>query len=360
MIKLPGATAAAVLCFASLTTQAHEAQEEMETVLVTGEQPGPGLWKVSRDDHVMWVLGSIDTVPKTIAWRTDELEARIAESQEVLYPGGTGVGIDIGMFTALTLVPAAFKAAKNPNGATLKDEFAPEDYATWLRLRQKYLDDDDDIEKYRPLVAEEKLNSAIEKRGVKGQKLTSIDGVVNWIAKKHKVRIHVLPVATRKIEVKKPRAILKAARDLDLAEGACVGRNLARIEKADARGWLVYDVAATNAWARGDLEVLRSRPAFDPELQAEDCFTVALDAANQRADAELPADMRRGLDIMKQVEDLQAEATAESERNWLAAAEAALANNSSTLAVLPLGEVMNPQGYLAKLEARGYAVEAPR
>jgi len=359
MVKLPGALAAGWLLLVPLAARA-QAQEEMETVLVTGEQPGPGLWKVSRDGHVMWVLGSIDVVPKTIAWRTDELETRIAESQEVLYPGGTGVGIDIGLFQALTLVPAAFKAAKNPNGTTLKDELAPEDYATWLRLRQKYLDDDDDIEKYRTLVAEEKLNSAIGKRGVKGQKLTSIDGLVRWIAKKHKVRIHDLPGVTRKIEVKKPRAILKAARELDLAEGACVGRNLARIEKADARVWLVYYVAATNAWARGDLDVLRSRPTVDPELEPEDCFTAALDAANRRADAELPADTRRGLDIMKQLEELQAQATEESERNWLAAAEAALANNPSTFAVLPLGEVMKPEGYLAKLEAKGYAVEAPR
>jgi hypothetical protein len=37
----------------------------LETVLVTGEQPGPGLWKVSHGDHVLWILGAQYPLPKT-------------------------------------------------------------------------------------------------------------------------------------------------------------------------------------------------------------------------------------------------------------------------------------------------------
>ena len=134
MIKLPGAAAAALVCMLSPAVLA-QAQEEMETVLVTGEQPGPGLWKVSRDGHVMWVLGTIGEVPDTITWRTKEIEARIAESQEVLYPGWPDVRLDVSAFQLLALVPSAFKAAKNPDGALLKDVLTPEAYASWLRLR---------------------------------------------------------------------------------------------------------------------------------------------------------------------------------------------------------------------------------
>ncbi len=269
----------------------------METVLVTGEQPGPGLWKVSRDGHVMWVLGSIYEVPDTITWRTKEMEARIAESQEVLYPGWPSVNLDVSVFAALTLVPSAFKAAKNPDGAMLNDVLTPEAYANWLRLKQKYIGDDDDIEKYRPMIAEDKLNTAIGKKAMKAMKgirFTSVDSVVHKAAKKHKVRIHTLPAVIRKIEVEKPRAILKAARNMDLAEGECVGRNLARIEKADAAGLLAYDVATTNAWATGDLEALRPKPQ-DADLQREDCTTAALDAAMKRAAAEQPTQISRGL-----------------------------------------------------------------
>jgi hypothetical protein len=47
------------------------------------------------------------------------------------------------------------------------------------------------------------------------------------------------------------------------------------------------------------------------------------------------------------------------EQSWLTAAETALANNPQTFAVLPMEEVLAPDGYLAKLQAQGYTVEAP-
>ena len=75
-------------------------------------------------------------------------------------------------------MPSAFKAAKNPDGAMLNDVLTPEAYATWLRLKQKYLGDDDDIEKYRPMIAEDKLNTAIGKKAMKamkGLRFTSVD-----------------------------------------------------------------------------------------------------------------------------------------------------------------------------------------
>ncbi|HET9863431.1 MAG TPA: TraB/GumN family protein [Steroidobacteraceae bacterium] len=337
------------------------AQEDMETVLVTGEQPGPGLWKVSRDGHVMWVLGSVGAVPDTFVWRTHEVEARIAESQEVLFPGWPRVDLDVGVFEALTLVPAVFKAAKNPDGATLKDVLSPGDYATWLRLRQKYLGDDDDLERYRPMVAEEKLNNAIGKKAMKGLRMTAVDAVIRKLAKQHKVRIHQLPSVVRKIEVEKPRAILKAAKKLDLAEGECVGRNFVRLEKADAKGLLAFDVASINAWATGDLDAMRAQAqaVSDPDLAREDCTTAALDAVLESHSAEAYGEARRGVDLIKQQADLQAQASAEAERNWVEAAEKALADNTSTFAVLPMSLVTNEWVYLGKLKRKGYRIEAP-
>ena len=358
MIKLPGAVAAALVCIVSPAADA-QAQEEMETVLVTGEQPGPGLWKVSRDGHVMWVLGGIFEVPDTIKWRTKEMEARISESQEVLYPGWASVILDVSAFQFLTLVPSALKAAKNPDGAMLKDVLAPEAYATWLRLKQKYIGDDDDIEKCRPMIAEEKLRNAIGKKANKGRRFVQVDSVVKKAARKHGVPILELPWVKHKIKVEKPRAILKAARNMDLAEGECVGRNLVRIEKTDALGLLAYDVATTNAWATGDLEALRTKPALDADLQPEDCWTAALDAAMKSADAEQANEISRGFDLIKQSEDLSKIAAAEAERNWVEAAEAALAKNDSTFAVLPMHLMTNEWVYLGKLKKKGYVVESP-
>ena len=358
MMKLPCAALAALFLIVSLTARA-QSPDEMETVLVTGEQPGPGLWKVSRDGHVMWVLGTIYEVPDTIRWRTKEVEARIAESQEVLYPGWPDVRLDVSAFEFLTLVPSAFKAAKNPDGAMLKDVLSAEAYATWLRLKQKYLGDDDDIEKYRPMVAEEKLNTAIGKKALKGMRFTQVDSVVRKAARKHKVRINELPSVKRRIKVEKPRAILKAARNMDLAEGECVGRNLARIAKADALGLLKFDVTTTNAWATGDLEALQQRTAPDADLQREDCGTAAMDGAMKRDATEQASEISRGLDLIRQQEELNKRAGEEAERNWVEAAEAALAKNDSTFAVLPIHLVTNEWVYLAKLRKKGYVVESP-
>ena len=62
----------------------------LEEVLVTGQQPGPGLWKVTRpaagNDHVLWILGSYGPLPKKMQWRSTELETVLRESQEVIGP----------------------------------------------------------------------------------------------------------------------------------------------------------------------------------------------------------------------------------------------------------------------------------
>jgi len=194
---------------------------------------------------------------------------------------------------------------------------------------------------------------------MKGVRFTSVDDVVRKAAKKHKVPINTLPGVERRIRIEKPRAILKAARNLDLAEGECVGRNLVRIEKSDAAGLLKYDVTPINAWARGDLEALRSIPAPDPDLKREDCMTAALDAALKSATPEQRAQIGRGVDLIKQQEDLNNVAGEEAERNWVDAAEAALAKNESTFAVLPMHLVTNEWVYVGSLKGKGYVVEAP-
>jgi hypothetical protein len=44
---------------------------------------------------------------------------------------------------------------------------------------------------------------------------------------------------------------------------------------------------------------------------------------------------------------------------WLAEAERSLASNASTVAVLPMRDILRPDGYLARLRATGYVVDEP-
>jgi hypothetical protein len=44
---------------------------------------------------------------------------------------------------------------------------------------------------------------------------------------------------------------------------------------------------------------------------------------------------------------------------WLAAAQSALENNASSFAVLPIEQLLEPEGWLAKLKAKGYVIKEP-
>jgi len=329
-----------------------EAQlEEPETVLVTGEQPGPGLWKVSKGgDHVMWILGTHGSLPKDMVWRSAKVEAIVAESQEVLYPGWINIGPDIGFFRAVTLLPSLISLGKNPNDATLKDLLPPQTYEKWLALKKRYLGDNDDIEKMRPPVASDELTeAAIRKSGVTND--TAIQSVVNKAAKKHKVRIRRLPTVTRKFEVKNPRRILKTASSMDLPDTECFTRNLDLLGPA-----LEGMRARANAWATGDLEALR---AHSKVAWVQNCTATAIHRFTMGAQAD-GTPLQDAVEGLKQQEDVAAAASREAEQNWLDAVEAALTRNRTTFAVLPMRHVLSADGYVGKLRELGYVVEEPQ
>lgn len=48
-----------------------------------------------------------------------------------------------------------------------------------------------------------------------------------------------------------------------------------------------------------------------------------------------------------------------NEWNWLQAARRALEANRSTFAILPMSQLFDPDGYVAKLRAEGYDVVEP-
>ena len=90
--------------------------------------------------------------------------------------------------------------------------------------------------------------------------------------------------------------------------------------------------ARANAWALGDVEALRRFDYPDPQ---GDCLAMLVSAA--------------GLD------ELRGRVYAQ----WLAEAEAALAANETSFAVLPMRELFAADGLFAQLAAKGYAITAP-
>jgi len=311
---------------APTTAAAPDAPTTLEPVLVTGEQPGPGLWKVSKGDHVLWILGAQYPLPKNITWRGRDVEQTIAQSQAVI--ADATPKLELNFFHKLTLLPAVYGARKNEDGETLQQILPAELYTRWLALKAKYIGNDSGIERLRPMVAANELyEKALAKTGLARSGL--IWDTVRAAAKKNRVRI-VEPQA--QIPLDDPRQTI---RDFKATTGNldidCLAATMTRLET---------DLSAmrdrANAWAVGDIEALRNLPA---PSQQEACRAAV--SSNPRLREQLQEGMAR------------------MDQAWLAAVEQSLRDNASTFAVLPMDELLRNDRRLAMLQSRGYTVEPP-
>lgn len=319
----------------SVATTAPASPVLLETIVVSGAQPGPGVWKVSKGDHVLWIVGTQTPVPQKMTWRAKGIEAIIAQSQQVLTAPSMSISLkQIGYFRALTMLPSAMQVRKNPDGALLKDIVPADLYARWSVLRDKYIeqynqdDEENDIERMRPMYAAMELyRKAISKVGLTSA--SPVWPVIRDAANKHKVKITEVKLEPA---INDPRAALKELRSSRLADIDCFAKTIERIETdlADMR-------FRANAWATGDINAIRSLPVAD---QRAACEAAIRDASFMKT-------------LGAQNLLIQLETT------WLSAAEAALKNDKVSLAVLPIAQIVAPNGYVAKLRARGYIVQEP-
>ena len=300
----------------------------LETIVVSGEQPGPGLWKVSKDDHVLWILGTLSPLPEKMTWVSKDIEATIADSQQVIFGPSANFSVKGGMLRGLFLLPSLMSARNNPDKQKLADVVPADLYARWLLLKQKYIGEDSGIEKRRPIFAAQELYAdAIEQSGL------SLDDVVGKAIRKAAKRAKVELVEPRiELRIESPGSAVKAFKKTSLDDLDCFSKTMSRLET---------DIEAmkfrANAWAQGDIEALQSMPYTD-QMQA--C-----------ADAVLKASVveEAGFgDLRERFATI-----------WLDAADKALVANRSTFAVLPLRHLLSDSGLLAKLRARGYVVEVP-
>jgi hypothetical protein len=300
----------------------------LAAVAVSGVQPGPGLWKVSKGGHVMLVLGVISPLPERMQWRSADVEAAIAGAQQVLQLPDVKLKADVGFFGKLFLLPSAYSARKNDNGATLQQVLPAPLFARWEVLKARYIGKDNGIERWRPIFASQELY----KKAIKANQLSRSGGVqanIDALAKKYAV---TETTTDYPVVIEHPRDAIKAFKASGLDDIACFGRTLDAVE-LDMPAMTVR----ANAWASGDLDALRKLPDSD---RRGTCVSAITDA-----------DFARKLGL--------SDVPARVEANWLTVARASLAKNAQTFAQLPIRELLSTTGYLSRLKAEGYQVQAP-
>lgn len=300
----------------------------LDTIVVTGEQPGPGLWKVSRDGRVLWVLGTVSPLPKRMAWNTREVERHIARSGTVLLMPNVRLEAEGAALGGLFLLPSMMAARNNPGGGRLQAVLPAADYARWRRLKARYLGRDRGVEKRRPILAAMDLREA----ALDDHDLSQRD-VVERVVRRAAGRADVPVVRPQhRVVIRDARAALRDLRASSLDDLDCFRKVLDQVE---------FDLgtlaARANAWATGDIAALSG--------------LVYADAAGACTAALLGAGVaqRQGL----------ADVPAQVQAAWRTAVEAALAEHPESFAVLPMALVAGPRGYLAGLADRGYRIEAP-
>jgi uncharacterized protein YbaP (TraB family) len=294
------------------TSSPPEAIEEVEVI---AESPGPQLWRVSRNGHDLWILGTLRPLPQNLKWRSSQVE-RILSNSQALILGGVDVDADIGPITALKLYLQWRRIRHNPDNQTLDLLLPPALYARLEVVRDRYDRNDRELDRYQPMFAAARLF----RRALRSARLSneiSVQRTILKLARQHHVRTEQI-----KLEIEDPRGLLSLiGATPQAAQITCLQTTLTHLET---------DVSVVRqraqAWATGDV------PQFSADAA---CWTAIANSPRIRALAE------------------------RARSSWVEAVDAALERNTSTLALQSIDRLLGADGLLETLRAKGYSIEGP-
>jgi uncharacterized protein YbaP (TraB family) len=290
-------------------------------IVISGQYLGPKLWRVSKDGHVLWVLGTVAPLPKHMVWQTGDIRHLLRHTQEVI-PAWPSVGIGFHPFLAIHLYALWRKAQTNPDHQPLEAVVPAPLYARFSALRHRFAPHDRRIERLRPILAAKRLYD----EALSASDLTMHDDIQRTVLEL--ARREDVPVHKDKLRVSDPIAVM---RDLSntprAAEVACLQSVVTRLET---------DIgpmqARARAWALGDVALLRRLPKTDIR---DPCLEAISGSARVRT-------------LLSQ-----------AQADWMRAAVQALARNRTTLALQSMDRLVGPEGTLQALRRLGYRVEGP-
>jgi hypothetical protein len=326
----------ALMLFGAVTATAADAP--MEEVIVHGEYAGPGMWKVTsadHPDHVLWIVGEPTPMSKRLSWRSKQVERVLLQSQEVLLQAGIVLKADedILMDRPISSITAIRNGEANPDQGMLEDHVTEASYARWLVQKKRYLGHDDSVEKLRPILAAERLRYAAFK------KLRLRDSAMIWDVLSKIAYQHGIPVNAPKLVFTFPadevHAKVKQLEKDEIADADCFDKTL---ELTEALGNRAVEEQRARAWATGDVEKLMSLPGLPG--YSWPCQSAFMKA--QSVSEYVPEDVGEKVTVL-----------------WVDTAGELLGKNESTLSVVSLSWLLQPNGLLERLRNRGYAIQPP-
>lgn len=300
------------------STAARGADGEIfEEIVVVGRKPGPPLWEVANGDHRLYVFGSLQPLPESLDWDSERVEWIISGSSEFIEAPALTVSTT-NPFRIPGFLLDYRRQQRLPEGQTLEDVLPADLYALLLTEKQRFAPKNRRLFGLRPMFAAEVLSKeALDSVGLTAD--SPLPARLRKIARKHDL---VLTPTSVDMPIEEGLKLLgQISRQ---ADEACLATTLQSI-----RTDLTAAVARARAWVDGSMDLLRAQDWPDAR---EACTVALLDGPKAR------------------------QARDDADALWLAAAERALKNNRSTLAVLPMREVLRADGLLNRLGERGFVI----
>ncbi|WP_126421333.1 TraB/GumN family protein [Asticcacaulis excentricus] len=207
-------------------------------VTVEKSLPGPALWKITKEDKVLWVLGVMPM--QRTHWDMSRVK-RLLDGAETLY------------LPPLSEGTISLSSTRLPEGQMLRDVISEKTYIRYRATARTFNIETKEDEQYQPFWAGQKMFQRI--RLYNGISLNAVTEQVVDAAKARKVKV-------RRIALYDSSDTLAESTTFTTEQGeACLNYTLDSIDhlvpnrKRDAA-----------AWARGDVDTLRARLAAAPKV----------------------------------------------------------------------------------------------
>ncbi len=284
----------------------------IETVIVTARSPGPALWHVVRGNSEVWILGTVQPMPKDLQWNSGEIRGLLHGANALLLPPRARVGLFEGAWFLMT----GMGTLEQPDGTTLEAALPEPLRSRFVAERTRLHQDADRYEKYLPAIAALMLESDFWKAN--DLNITGPQKAIEKLAARS-------AVPTQAVAVYPAMDVIHDVPKMSpAAHLACLEFALSDIEIESA-----HAVAAAEAWAVGDLAGVKanySETKLDACLQQNNAYALL----RERAIGDMAG-----------------------------AITGALNKPGKTFAVIPMGLFLRKGGVLERLQAAGLTVSGP-